>query len=113
MFLIKNKSLKKVSIFMLFMAFSIFALNISGSYAEPIEIRPRAFDCGQCGTYVVNTTEKILSRTDMSGSRCSYCTRSSSHKTDVYTVRKVLKCSKGCTYSIIENMPTEYRCKSF
>ncbi len=110
MFLLRNKSSKKVSILMLVIVLTILALNISTSYAES-EIKLRAFDCGQCGTDVINTIDRIFSRTDTQGNRCPHCTRSSSHSTDVYTVRRVLRCSRGCTYQILEHMPTEYKCR--
>ena len=109
MFTDKNKVFKCISMFGLLLILGLFVLN-NYSYAEPLDVSPRAIDCGYCGQHVFETIDKKFVRTDDAGSRCTNCSRQSSHKTDVYSCRRVQMCSNECTYRILEYLPAEYRC---
>ncbi|WP_353096435.1 hypothetical protein [Tissierella praeacuta] len=105
----KRDLVRGFTMFALLIMLSLFILNTK-SYAEPVDISPRAIDCGDCRKPAPTYIDKSYARTDKSGEDCKHCSIRDHHNTDVYSVKKVVACPNGCTYRVLEYLPNEYKC---
>ncbi|WP_353097825.1 hypothetical protein [Tissierella praeacuta] len=92
----KRGLVRSFTMFTLLTILSLFILN-TNSYAEPIDISPRAIDCEICRQPAPTYIERIHGDTRKSGQDCKHCNINDHHYTDVYTRTRVTACSKGCT----------------